>query len=54
MKTSKTKKTFAFKRNDLRKYPMKTALIHEDDYIEKPIDPKRVISQIKRLTGETA
>jgi two-component system, cell cycle response regulator DivK len=25
-----------------------------DGYIEKPIDPERVISQIKRLTGETA
>jgi two-component system, cell cycle response regulator DivK len=25
-----------------------------DGYIEKPIDPERVISQIRRLTGETA
>jgi two-component system, cell cycle response regulator DivK len=25
-----------------------------DGYIEKPIDPERVISQIKHLTGETA
>jgi hypothetical protein len=33
---------------------MKTALIIEDGYIEKPIDPERVISRIKRLTGETA
>jgi hypothetical protein len=28
------------------------ALIIEDGYIEKPIDPER-ISRIKRLTGET-
>ena len=25
-----------------------------DGYIEKPIDPERVISQIRQLTGETA
>jgi two-component system cell cycle response regulator DivK len=25
-----------------------------DGYIEKPIDPERVISQIRRLTGESA